>query len=73
MSHTMQVTKTFMIKDREGNFIRIPKNYILKGVARCYADDLVEYCDLHCDADDKLIAEETIINKLPCEYAKFTD
>jgi len=73
MSHTLQVTKPFMIKDRAGNFVKIPKNYILKGEAKCYARNLIEYCDMTCDADDKLIAETTIINNLPCEYARFAD
>ncbi len=73
MTHFLQITKPFKIKNRQGTLITLPERYRLTGKAHCYTDKMVEVMDVCCDADEELIEETTIIQGVPCAYVRFTD
>lgn len=73
MTHFLQITKPFKIKNRKGNLITLPTKYRLTGKARCYTQQLIEVMDVLCEPDEELIEEQTLIQSVPCSFVRFTD
>jgi hypothetical protein len=73
MIHKLAVRKQFRIKNRQGNLITLPVEYVIQGHARSYTKALVELMDIVVEADADKIEETTIIKEVPCSFVNFLD
>lgn len=68
---TLIVSKPFMIKNRAGNIIYLPRKYKLVCEAQSYTNKKIESCDIVAEADGDRIEEKTIINNVPWSYVTY--
>ena len=71
--HTLVVNKAFKIKNGSGNSILLPRGYKFVAETKSYQKDLVEMWSVHCEADNKLLDEDTRIWDIPSDYIRYVE
>jgi hypothetical protein len=71
--HTLCIKKSFLIKNRAEQIIRLPVGYKLSGEANSFVCDFKELTTVNAQPDNALIEEQTIIQNIPAAYIAFVD